>query len=654
MRRKIYTILFGVLLVGIAAFSVAVYKINDLIASYTPTFEQILSDKLGAKVKLGEITLSLFQQELSTTSVSINAPSRAGGVAEKSNPLTVGAIKATANLWALLERRLELEALTIDGLNFVIIRDKSGVKVSGLEFTNEGAGNQDAKARSASGEVGSSENSSRVSNLPLTLALKKIVLKNASMEYHDLPLQKNFISTDLSFSSELNIEGSSVEFQNIVAGGTISQIGTVTARFNSLTSNLSNKSTSIEGGTLSFAGGTVAVKGSYNGASGEVVLSSDALPLKDLASIGSSFAPHFATLSPTGTLSLNLRTEFSNTSGVPSFHLTGPISLSSTNLQIAPKIRAENTSAVFSLDLSPGTYSVTTQNLTSTINGETITSQFSARLKGDRLTVEPFQLNGFAAVQSQSPSPYNGRGTFTLTLNENIDFANQFDGAALSLAKIANALKPELSSVISGTVLAVQNEVFGEVKRVPASLRAHGSAHLVDGAIKGVNLPGLVLKKVEGIPLLQGSLLAFVPPTYQPLFASPDTPYSSILVTYGISGKDLSIKDLKVESDIFSLSGKGTVQASGELNLETTIAFSQAFSLALSSSLPQLRQILTADNRLVFPLQISGTPPKVVVTPNLREVIKLAAQRVVKDKAQDILEKTLGRAVKGWGKGLGF
>jgi hypothetical protein len=649
MKRKLYLIVFALLLLGTGAFSVALYLVNEVIASYTPTLERILSEKIGADVTLGKIKLSLLQQEISTTSVSIKSSVRTDPASDNSDLITLGGIKATANLRALFERRLELESLSLEEISVVVVRDQTGVKVSGLPIKKEVQRNESPGAIK---EAHPNGDSAKSANLPLTLSLKKIELKKGAVQYKDILLGKNFTATDISVSTELEVNDSVVELRKFAASGTVSDIGPLSAGFDTITTNLTTQSVAVNGGALTLTGGTIGVTGSYNGTSGEVLVRTDTLSLRELSTMGTAFAPQLSTLSPTGSLSFNLRTEFSTAATPYSFHLTGPLSLSNTHIQISPKIKVENTSAQITLDLSPGKHSVVTKDLTSTINGETITSQFTALLEGDRLTVNPFEYTGLSATKS--PLPHNGKGTFRVTFNDTFDFANQFSGAALSLEKIALAFKPELSAVISGTVQAVENEVFGEMKRVPDSLRAHGSAHLINGAIKGVNLPGLVLKKVDGIPFLQGSLLSLVPPLYQPLFSSPDTPYSSIQVTYGLSGKDLSIKDLKVVSDIFSLSGNGSIRGSGELDLDTTISFTQPFSLALSTSIPQLRQILTADERLVFPLQISGVPPMVVVTPNLKEVLKLAAQRMVKDKAQDILNKTLDGAVKGWGKGLGF
>lgn len=660
MKRKFVTIVLGIILLIIAGFSVALYMVNDVIASYTPALEELLSEKLGSKVSLGTIHLSLLQQEISTHSVSIAPSVETRHPPGNGTPLTVGSIKARANIGALLQKRLELETLTFEDVALKVVRSQNGIRISGLPIKGSAQGEGKTEASSASGEIQEQSSSTKRTNLPVTISLKKIELKKCSIVFKDTVLGKDFISSDLGFSTELTLKDNSVELANIFARGAISQIGPVQIGIDTLTSNLTNTHTVIEGGKFSLAGGTLSMKGNYENGSGAVVVHTDGLSLKELTPIAAAFAPHLSSLNAEGNLSFKLSTEISTVADKPSFRVTGPFSLASTNLQIAPNIKAENTSGDFLVDLSPENSSVSTNNLASTINGETITSRISALLQGGKLTVNTFEFEGFAA--GQSSSPYNGSGTVSVAFNESIDFANQFRGESISIDKVARTFKPDLSSIITGTIHTIENEVFGELKRVPASLRAHGSTRLVHGAIKGVNLPGLVLKKVEGIPLLQGSLLAFIPPVYQSLFSSPDTPYSSITITYGVSGKDLEVKDLKVESDIFSLSGKGVIKGSGELDLDTTIAFTQSFSLALSTTVPQLRQILTAEERLVFPLHISGTPPKVMVTPNLKEVLNLAAQRVVKDKAKEILNKALDRtlggsmndAVKGWGSGLGF
>jgi hypothetical protein len=156
------------------------------------------------------------------------------------------------------------------------------------------------------------------------------------------------------------------------------------------------------------------------------------------------------------------------------------------------------------------------------VKGEKLTSGFSAVLEGEKFTLENMVFSGLG-----EPSPIGkGEGNMMLTLNESLDFASQLKARDLSIGTLSRIAKPELASLITGTILTFENEVLGELRAIPASLRAHGDVTIVNGSLKGFNLPGLVLKKVEGIPLVPGSLFSRVPPNYQSVFAQPDTNHS--------------------------------------------------------------------------------------------------------------------------------
>ncbi|MCB0334539.1 MAG: hypothetical protein KDD55_13630, partial [Bdellovibrionales bacterium] len=106
-----------------------------------------------------------------------------------------------------------------------------------------------------------------------------------------------------------------------------------------------------------------------------------------------------------------------------------------------------------------------------------------------------------------------------------------------------------------------------------------------------------------------------------------------------ISNETLSTNDLLLVSTLFDLTAKGTIGFDTSLNLGANIRFTELFSLAMAKKISELRDWLDKDNRLNIPLRIQGTATNVVVVPDVTELLKSNAGKVLTNK---LLGKVFG------------
>jgi hypothetical protein len=106
-----------------------------------------------------------------------------------------------------------------------------------------------------------------------------------------------------------------------------------------------------------------------------------------------------------------------------------------------------------------------------------------------------------------------------------------------------------------------------------------------------------------------------------------------------------SLNDFQLLGAFYSVDGKGTLSAAGDVNLTTKISFNKDFSSKLVAQVKEMRSALDLKGELSFPLAISGRVPKLTILPDMEGLLKLGAEAAVREGA----EKLLDRALKGRG-----
>jgi hypothetical protein len=224
----------------------------------------------------------------------------------------------------------------------------------------------------------------------------------------------------------------------------------------------------------------------------------------------------------------------------------------------------------------------------------------------------------------------------------------------LSVAALLKALNNPSASTISGTIASFKGEFTTIAMNNPtATATGTGAITVRDGLIRGMNLPNQLLSKIEGLPFITGDLRKRVPPEFDSIISKPDTVVKELRSTFTVEGGTILLRDLFLESDIFSLKSSGRYSFSGQVNLDAQLLFRPEFSKALVGKVKELAVLVDSEGRLVLPLSLSGTFPAVIVVPDLKNLAKSVSVDTLRQGLDQAL-KDPKQLKKNLGKILGF
>ena len=243
---------------------------------------------------------------------------------------------------------------------------------------------------------------------------------------------------------------------------------------------------------------------------------------------------------------------------------------------------------------------------------------------------------------------------------------NAFSGTISAKAKlILDALKPlssnyqisdvNISELLKGLNIDLASRVKGTLKNISGSvttslggniinsLNGNTKVTILDTVFKDVNIAKQVLSKIDQLPFLNEPLINKVPPEYQDLLKSSDTQIDSMTGDFGIQNGVLLVNKSVTSTPLFKLEADGKVKLENkDLDLNSTLYFNKSFSQSLVQRVKELKNVLNGNDELVVPVTIFGIPPKVIVTPNLKKLLEVGAQKVIQDKSEKLIGDLLG------------
>jgi uncharacterized protein involved in outer membrane biogenesis len=149
---------------------------SSIIASQQPKIEEELSKSLGAKIRLGQIDVSVFPSlEAQTSGVQVG-PDGASG-------FTMELLRAKLKLFPLLSGKAEIEDVTIQSPKITLVQDAGGVRLKGFPASAQNK-SKPRKEKKQKTETGSSQDSS-IPSVPISLELDSLNLVNASLHIED-------------------------------------------------------------------------------------------------------------------------------------------------------------------------------------------------------------------------------------------------------------------------------------------------------------------------------------------------------------------------------------------------------------------------------------------------------------------------------------
>ncbi len=259
-------------------------------------------------------------------------------------------------------------------------------------------------------------------------------------------------------------------------------------------------------------------------------------------------------------------------------------------------------------------------------------------------TVKTATLKGFGGTLS-APT--------TLTLGSPIKAATQLNVTGLSIRELLQAFSPHLAGTIDGTITQVRSKLSEIAINDPANTATgNGSLQITSGVIKGLNIPGQALAKIDSLPFISGNLRQRVPPEFESLFSKPDMVVKELASNFSISRGMIQLSDFNLMSDYFSVRGGGTYSLLGEANLKTDLILSPTVSAGIVKKVKELEPLIDSQGHLVLPLSINGKVPAVIATPDLNAILKKASAAGVAQALDRVLkDKKVGGKI---GKILGF
>jgi hypothetical protein len=619
-------VLVGVVCAGVA---VVLIKLDTLVKGLRPAIEQELSKLLGSKVTCGDISASVIPKiHLEVSDLRVEGAD--------AQTLACESVALSTALTPLLSGTARVTDLTVMNPVLTVVKAADGISISGLPQKNASPMRDNSPVSSPTSQTEGAGPSS-----PLELDLQRFGLRGGRfallgfVPMLERPLTLSHVQLDATGS----VKDRHITIPAASGSAVVDGAGSVSFSAKGVSHSLEGGLPVFENVSFTTAAGVFSL--TSPGVDKPWGLSSEGVTLEKLLPVALSFVPSVksvADLQPKGAVTLSSQLSLP---GVKSALLetTSVLSLSGASVKLPEERIISNISAKCEIESKGNSASIKINDLMLTSNGEAVT----ASLEGE---ASPLAL----AIKKLSYQGLGGQGTIDakIELGQEPQFASQISASGLSIERVVKAAQIPIDVRVTGTLSSFKGAATGVAgPRLGSTVNATGEVQIAQGRLKGVNIAAVVLDKVDAIPFLKGSLLSLLPPPLQPAVSNPDTVIHTLSSSYSLQGGRVTIGALELASDTFTLRSKGYLETSGKVNLDATISFTESFSAGLCALHPDLTKILDSQKRLTFPLTILGTAPNIIVTPNLAEILQLAAKRLAKDKALDLLDKTIGDRIPG-------
>lgn len=207
------------------------------------------------------------------------------------------------------------------------------------------------------------------------------------------------------------------------------------------------------------------------------------------------------------------------------------------------------------------------------------------------------------------------------------------------LLPLAEPNEPHLRGRLSFTFQgAAQGLSWEEVSR---TLSGSGTLTLTDGVLVNLNVLEEVFRRLSILPGLVEALRARLPDSYQSKLSAQDTELQPITLPVTAEQGRLDLRDVRLASDAFVLSGSGTVRLDGALASQLMLQIDEPLSAAIIKSVKELQYLADAQGQLQIPVMMQGALPRIAVLPDVQYV----AQRLVITKTQELIGGLLQKAL---------
>ena len=629
MKKKLLLVLVVLIaLLGVSTGLIA-YKLNDIVAGFRPQIEQQLSKTLGAKVELGEISASILPTaHLSVREIKVLAPNA------QSTVLSLGGVTASVGLRPLLNKRLEISNLEIERPHITLVKDSTGMRLEGLS---------PQPAQNQLGTTSSSENAPQPppASQSLDITVERITITDGEILLDDRTTSTKTPIRAISLDAGVSVQGKEIHIPNLGLSFTLAKFPPLTFSGKAIAFAQDSGKLSIGSFDAKSDVGALHADGSLDVSTttGTLTVSSTGIDLKKVASLLKTNVPNLSALNLTGSVATKLAVTLKG-SGQPS--IQGPLSLREVNADLPGPQRLRGLSGDIALNGTPADLALSASSLKFSLQDAPLVLATNARVSDATISIQSLVLRGLGG-EIRLPASLQRTGTQA--------FSAQPVFTTISVTELLKIAQPTLSQAITGNIVASKGNFSGALSGdVARSLNGSGDILIKDAVLKGANIPNLILTKVSGIPLLEGSLRANIAPEHQKYFNDPDTKMKELKSDFSISGGSINLRSLSAISDAFAIESSGTMSMSGELNLASTFTLSPEISQSLAKRSKTVQSMLSPSKQLAIPVVIKGKSPAIVVLPDISKLLQGAGGKILEEKAGALLEKALGGKKGGEGQ----
>lgn len=172
----------------------------------------------------------------------------------------------------------------------------------------------------------------------------------------------------------------------------------------------------------------------------------------------------------------------------------------------------------------------------------------------------------------------------------------------------------------------------------------NGQAHVAveEPVIRNFNLLRVIFDNLGRVPGVSAFVAQNLPPRFQPQMQGRDTVLRPVELNATIADGDMRFDRLMLQTDAFIIAAAGRIGLNGSLDLQTTVVLDPELSRALAANVPQLQYVADPQGNLAFPVRITGTAQRLVITPDMDYVLS----RVLATKGREVLSDILQKAMK--------
>ncbi len=634
MKKKILIVFIALILIFGAALTYAAMNLNSLISKFKPDLEKIASQTLGMPVNIGNLEASVFPD----TKILVKE-FKLGG-AEKSQAFKLNNLALSVKLSSLiLSQKLEITKLTIDSPEITVTKTLEGMEISGLPKAG-------AKTAPAKKENSAQNKEAPPQSQAIGINLNSLEVNDASVVLKNFMPEKDLTLSDIDIKTAIALENNKIEVSNLELTSLLLNAVKLGVTSDSIVLDNNSGELNVPSLKVKLNDDTININAVYNLNTSAATsgIKSDGINLEKLiTSLAEFVPPAVKEMNVKGSLKPDLKIKAAGSN----YNLTGDLGLEKISA-VAAGFNVTDLAGTFNLDASNTLQNIKTQDLGLSVNGSKIKILLDTALKFPEVNISKLVVNAFSGT-------LNTDGKILVGTPISFDLKNQV--AEMQIVEIMNTLKP-------GTDMLV-----GKIEKATADLKGTLDANfmknlsgnvfyvLTDGELKGFNIGGMALKAANNLSFISGSLYDKAQGKKE-LFDVANTIVKQSSAHINIGAGSMTTKDLTLTSIAYDLNANGRIGFDTSLNLNSNIIFTPDVSAKIVAGVKELAKALDQNQRLNMPLSIQGTPPAIIVIPDLQKLIELGAKNLLKDKAGEYLgenlEKKTGIKVKGLDKLLGF